>query len=118
MANEPEQTFLFHLPKFIFRNPEDNVVRFEVERAAIYFSHIGNSLVSLDRAPFGSFILADGAGETDLSKLLETIESWATIHNVSNLMIKSYPEAYHPAHNALAKKTLLRSNFIVKFDTL
>jgi hypothetical protein len=118
LANKPELTFLFHQPQFIFRNPGDNVVPFESERAAIYFLKNGNSLVSLDRAPFGSFRLTEGASETELSRLLEKIESWAKVHNVSHLMIRSYPDAYHPAHNALIKNALHRSGFNVKYDDI
>ena len=112
MVNKTAPAFLFHQPKFIFRNPEDIIVTFENEKAKIYFSRTADTLISLDRSPFGSFILEETADENDLLTLIGEIKSWASIHDVANLLIRAYPQAYQPQHDALVKSALLQSGFL------
>lgn len=61
-------------------------------------------------------MLEEEATNNDLTQLIETITSWSVSHEVSNLIIRSYPEAYQQHQNALIKKALLAANFSVKYD--
>ncbi len=107
--------FLFHQPKFVFRNPDDGVIPFENSIVKIYFSRTGDSLISLDRSPFGSFILDDRASENDLISIINEIEDWSRAMRVTSLVIRSFPEIYQSHKSMLVKNTLLAAGFIIKY---
>lgn len=113
---ESSASFLFHRPKFVFRNPEKSPIVFEGHSAHIYFSRLGDTLLSLDGAPFGSFILADRSTTHDVIALVEKIVSWSTKNGIANLLIRSFPEAYHPQHSRLIKTSLHESGFTTKYE--
>lgn len=107
--------FLFHQPKFIFRNPDASVMLFEHDSARIYFSRIGESLISLDRAPFGGFVLGSDLKKNDLLSCLEKILSWSRSHGATTVIIRSFPDAYHPECSALIAETLLTTSYNVLY---
>ena len=111
-------TFLFHKPEFIFRNPENHVITFEDVGAKIYFSRVGNLLISLDKSPFGSFVIASGNSKSSLISLVEKIETWSRAGSIANLLIRSYPEIYDPDQSALIKETLIDAGFSVKYEDI
>lgn len=115
---ESPSSFLFHHPEFVFRNPEKSPIAFEGHSAQIYFSRLGDALLSLDSAPFGSFILDDSATVHDVISLVEKIVSWSTNNGITTLLIRSFPEAYHPEHNRLIKTSLLESGFTIKYEDI
>jgi hypothetical protein len=107
--------FLFHQPKFVFRNPDDHVIPFENPLVKIYFSRVGNSLTSLDRSPFGSFVLDDRASKNDLLSIIREIEDWSRAKGVTSLIIRSFPEIYQAHHSLLIKNSLLATSFAIKY---
>jgi hypothetical protein len=108
-------SFLFHQPNFIFRNPENPIVSFQEESTLIHFSRIGDSLISMDRAPFGSFIIDQRATENSLLTVVDKVAAWSKSNGVSNLLIRSFPEVYNPEQHALIKGALLKSGFDIQF---
>jgi hypothetical protein len=113
-VNNSVKSFLFHQPDFVFRNREHSVISFEEHSARIYFSRIGDSLVSMDRAPFGSFIVDQDSNENHLLALVNKIVDWSNLNGISNLLIRSFPEIYNPEQFALTKGALSKSGFVVK----
>jgi hypothetical protein len=117
-VDSPASNFLFHKPEFIFRHPENQVITFEESESKIYFSRVGNLLISLDKSPFGSFVITLRTTKNKLSSLVEKIEAWCKQEGIANLLIRSFPEVYEPEQNALIKETLMRSGFIIKYEDI
>lgn len=113
-----ETTFFFHNPHFVFRNPEASIVTFDEPNVKIYFNHTGNSLVSLERSPFGSFVLDEKVSKHDLLSILAKIEQWSLAHHITNVMIRSFPEVYAPRQSKLIKEVLIESGFSVKYQDI
>lgn len=113
--NKASTFFLFHSPSFVFRNLENPIIPFESELATIYFSRVGNSLVSLEKAPFGSFILDARASKSDLILLIEKIQEWSKSNQITHLTVRSYPEIYAPDQSNLIKSALEESGFSIKY---
>lgn len=111
-------TFIFHHPKFIFRNPDNFIIFFEERSAQIYFSRVGDTLISLDRAPFGSFIIHPEIATADIRSCVDKITSWSKANGITTLMVKSFPESYDPTHNKLIKQELLASGFDVLYEDI
>ena len=116
--DRPASTFLFHKSEFIFRNPESEIIAFESDRSKIYFSRSGNLLVSLDKSPFGSFVLTSETKKSDLNTLIGNIVEWSTANGIANLMIRSFPEIYNPYYNALINEAVIDSGFSVKYKDI
>lgn len=114
--DNPSPLFLFHRPRFVFRNPEHTIVPFESNSIVIYFSKTGDGLVSLDRSPFGSFITDHEVSKIDLQSLLKIIFEWSGSHGIRNLVIKSFPEVYAPQFSEQIKEALLESGFKILYD--
>jgi len=117
-VDSPSSTFLFHKPEFIFRYPENQIITFEESGSKIHFSRIGNLLISLDKSPFGSFVITSGTTKNKLSSLVEKIEDWSRKEGIANLLIRSFPEIYEPEQNALIKETLIGSGFSIKYEDI
>ena len=116
--DSPASTFLFHKPEFIFRYPENQIITFEESESKIHFSRIGNLLISLDKSPFGSFIITSRTTKKKLGSLVEKIEDWSRHEAIANLLIRSFPEIYEPEQNALIKETLVGSGFSIKYEDI
>lgn len=116
--SDPSSTFLFHRPEFIFRHSEDDIITFDTGDTKIYFSRSENLLISLAKSPFGSFVMTAGSEEDELRSLVKKILSWSVEHGITNLIIRSYPEIYQPAHSALIGNVLISSGFIVKHEDI
>jgi hypothetical protein len=108
-------SFLFHQPNFVFRDPEKPIVSFQEGSTLIYFSRIGDSLVSMDRAPFGGFIIEQRATEDNLLTVIHKVVAWSKSNGVTNLLIRTFPEMYNPQQHALIKDVLLKSGFDIQF---
>jgi len=117
-VDSPASIFLFHKPEFIFRYPENQIITFEASESKIHFSRIGNLLISLDKSPFGSFVITSRTTKSNLSSLVEKIENWSRRERIANLLIRSFPEIYEPERNALIKETLIGSGFTVKYEDI
>jgi len=104
-------SLIFHLPKFVFRNPDKPIIFFEDRAAQIYFSRIGNELISIDNAPFGSFMINDELTKDDLSSCLKKITLWSQANGITSVVIRSFPEIYNSKNSALTKQALLASGF-------
>lgn len=116
--DNPASTFLFHKPEFIFRHPEDQIITFEASGSKIYFSRVGNLLTSLNKSPFGSFVLTSGNTKADLNSIVEKIVLWSNANGIVNLLIRSFPEAYEPHYYALIKDVLIESGFSVIYEDI
>ena len=116
--DNPASTFLFHRPEFIFRYPKNQIITFEENESKIHFSRIGNLLISLDKSPFGSFVITSRITKNKLSSLVEKIEDWSRQEGIANLLIRSFPEIYEPEQNALIKETLIGSGYIIKYEDI
>jgi hypothetical protein len=117
-VDNPASTFLFHKPEFIFRYPEDQIITFEAYGSIIYFSRVGNLLTSLDKSPFGSFILTSRSTKDDVNSILDKIALWSKANGITNLMIRSFPEVYQPHHSVLIKDVLIESAFSVIYEDI
>jgi hypothetical protein len=117
-VDSPSSTFLFHKPEFIFRHPENEIITFEELGAKVYFSRVGNLLISLDKSPFGSFIITSSSSRNNLTSLVEKIEAWSRATGIANLMIRSFPEIYEPDQSALIKETLIGAGFSIKYKDI
>ena len=114
--DSPASTFLFHKPEFIFRSPENQIITFEENESKIHFSRIGNLLISLDKSPFGSFVITSRTTKNKLRSLVEKFEDWSRQEGIANLLIRSFPEIYEPEQSALVKETLIGSGFSIKYE--
>lgn len=108
--------FLFHHPKFVFRNQEHTIVPFETNSLVIYFSKVADALISLDRAPFGSFIVDHEVPKNDLLSLLKNIYDWSNNKQITNIIIRSFPEIYAPQLSKLIKEALLECEFKIMYE--
>jgi hypothetical protein len=111
-------SFLFHRPDFIFRNGEQSIVNFKGTNATIYFTKNINNLTSLEKSPFGSFILEQNASDVDLTLLFEKIQDWSLTNNIAILTIRCFPEVYDKDQSAIIQRALLRSGFAVKYEDI
>ena len=103
--------FLFHQEKFIFRNPDQPVIIFEHQSAKIYFSEKDKTLVSLDNAPFGSFITGQPVEKMDLLLCLEKVLSWSSSNKIRTVTIRSFPDTYDDHSSKMIKQSLLETSF-------
>jgi hypothetical protein len=117
-VDNPASTFLFHRPEFIFRHSETEIITFEESGSKIYFSRLGNSLISLDKSPFGSFVLTSRNTKSDLYSLLEKVVAWSTANGIASLIVRSFPDVYQPVHSTLIKNALSESGFSVKCEDI
>ena len=116
--DNPASTFLFHRPEFIFRHSENENITFEAHGSKIYFSRLGNLLISLDKSPFGSIVLSSGNTKSDLCSLVEKIVSWSKANGIASLIVRSFPEVYQPVNSTLIKNALSETGFIVKYEDI
>ncbi len=112
---QPNARFLFHDSKFIFRNPEASVVRFINGSAEIYFSNNKQSLISLEASPFGGFMTDRIVVKEDVTSCLAQVEEWSKVHDMSHILIRLYPTAYHPESAALINEALLKFSFKILY---
>jgi hypothetical protein len=117
-VDNPSPLFLFHRPRFVFRNPEHTIVPFESNSVVIYFSKTGDGLVSLDRSPFGSFIADHAVSKNDLLSLLKIMFEWSNNNHITRLIIKSFPEVYAPEFSKQINEALLESGFKILYDDI
>jgi hypothetical protein len=108
-------SFLFHRPKFIFRDPRNSVVRFENQSAEIYFSSQQQSLISLQASPFGAFVTDREISKGDLRACLSEIHEWSARNSISQVLIRLFPNEYHPEFAAMITEALLESSFKVLY---
>jgi hypothetical protein len=109
-------TFLFHRPEFIFRDPGSQILTFQNSAASIFFTKLGNSLISLDKAPFGSFHLESDATLLNIKDLLSEIEKSCADQGVVLLTIRSFPQLYSPKKSELIEKALREHRFVVRYN--
>lgn len=111
---DSSSTFFFHRPEFIFRNPGSQILTFQNDAASIFFTRMGNSLVSLDKSPFGSFHVQPGASQQQITDLVTQIEKSCGEQSIVSLTIRSFPEIYSPRKSELIEKALRECGFAVK----
>lgn len=108
-------SFLFHRPKFIFRDPQTSVIRFENQSAEIYFSNQRQSLISLHASPFGGFLTDREIKKVHLLDCLSKIHAWADSNGISEVVIRLFPNEYHPEFAAMITETLVEASFKVLY---
>lgn len=111
--------FFFHRPDFVFRDTKDKVAYFyappESSKASVYFSVKDKELISLDKSPFGSFVLEPGATESDLHAVIRSVEDFGKSHGIEKILIKCFPQVYSEEQSTIIEKTLHDSGFTVKY---
>jgi hypothetical protein len=116
--------FLFHTSEFIFRDDPSNMISFSdavdgVEVARIHFSKNARRIYSLERSPFGGFILDAKATEENMTRLIHEIESWAIENKIPEISIRAYPEIYNPKESQKIRSVLERFHFkVIKHEVL
>ena len=110
--------FLFHSTEFIFREDASNIISFSdavdgVEVARIHFSKNDRRIYSLERSPFGGFILDAKATEENMTRLIHEVESWAIENNIEEISIRGYPAIYNPEESQKIRSALERARFSV-----
>jgi hypothetical protein len=116
--NLTTSSFLFHHPGFIFRNGEQSIIHFQEPRLCIYFTRNGNTLTSLDKAPFGSFILKNDASDSDLISLIGKIQDWSLTNKINRITIRCFPEVYDTDQSAIIQQALLGHQFKIKYTDI
>jgi hypothetical protein len=117
-VNKSSSPFLFHHPKFVFRNQEHTIVPFETNSIVIYFSKVADTLISLDKAPFGSFIADHEVPKNDLLQLLKNIFEWSINRQITNIIIRSFPESYAPQFSRRVKEALFECEFKIMYEDI
>jgi hypothetical protein len=112
-SNTP--SLLFHRPEFIFRNGAESIFKFEVQHAHIYFTRNNNALTSLEKAPFGGFIVRHDASDAHLISLIQKVDDWSQTNNIDNLTIRCCPEVYDEKQSTKVNRALMRCGFEVKY---
>lgn len=113
--NKYYPSFIFHNPKFIYRDLQSPVIRFHHESAEIFFSNQEQTLISLHASPFGSFLTDREITKNDVQICLDKVYEWSASNGVNKLVIRSFPVEYHPKFAHLIKETLLESSFQVLY---
>jgi len=109
-------SFLFHRQKFIFRNSEIPVIRFQHLSAEIYFSQQDQRLISLPASPFGAFLTDREIQKVDLHGCLDEMGAWSKPRGITELMIRMFPNEYHPRFASIITETLLESGFQIMYE--
>lgn len=86
--------------------------------ALLPFGRVGNTLVSLPRAPFGGFATAEGTPPDLLFFLLDCLKKWAAARHYTRLVIKLPAAAYDPVQVARQRHVLEAAGFAVEGSSL
>jgi hypothetical protein len=70
----------------------------------------------MHRAPFGSLITTAPFEQQHAARIIKSAITWAAKNKITNLIVRSYPEAYNPECFGLIRKTLLSLDFEVEYE--
>lgn len=84
----------------------------------IFFSQKQDQLISLERSPFGGFVVDETASEENLEELVRQVLKWCQTRNVKSIIIRCFPEAYNIHLSKLSNEVLLRNMFAVKYHDI
>jgi len=110
------QSFLFHEPSFVYRNPNINTFQICLNIngdtvAGINISLIGQKAQSQYRSPFGSVWRLKELTNEQLDFLIKQILSWCIKEKITDLVIRDYPFCYNPQYSALLTDSLIINGF-------
>ncbi len=109
-------SFFFQKPEFIFRNGDADIVFFEGQGGiSVYFTKVGQHLISGARSPFGSFVVPDVIDKSSLKKLIEDILFEAKSQAIELIEIKCFPEIYAPQDARIVNDILGEVGFNLKY---
>ena len=111
-------SFLFHHQKFIFRNAETSIVRFQHQSAEIYFSLHEKKIVSLDASPFGGFLTDREIKKVDVHACLNEMYAWSTSREITAAVIRMFPHEYYPQFASLITEAVLESGFNILYEDI
>lgn len=104
--------FFFNKTEFVKRISFETIVSFPSNaKPVIHFSRTGNLMVSLLKSPFGGFIFSGETSVADLQTALHEAMQWSLRNNISNIVIKCFPEAYNTRESEMTQKILKDFNF-------
>lgn len=104
--------FFFNETSFVKRISFESVVSFPADvNPVIHFNHIDNNLVSVAKSPFGGFIFSKETSVTDLKTALNDALQWSRRNDITNIVIKCFPEAYNTEESEVTQKILRDHNF-------
>lgn len=126
--NEPEALhrfrfrwipWLFNTPLHIAHQEASQIYTFvladsptQSEAHGIFHLFIQNTKgISLNRASFGSFEVAEYVSHADFSEWLTSIELFAKNRGINELEIKHYPNCYNPSRSTFIRRGLIRHGF-------
>ena len=100
------QSFLFHEPSFVYRNPNINTFQICLNLngdtvAGININLIGQKAQSQYRSPFGSVWSLKELTNEQLDFLIKQILSWCKKEKITDLVIRDYPFCYNPHRRRL-----------------
>lgn len=107
----------FQTQDFIFRNQTHNIISFSDSDITIHFTHIDDTLISLEKSPFGGFIFKDKKFSA-IDNLLRKIEGWSHERKIKRIIIKYCPEIYAPELVVATKNKLLQTGFEVLYKDI
>jgi len=110
------QSFLFHEPSFVYRNPKINTFQICLNLngdtvAGININLIGQIAQSQYRSPFGSVWRLKELTNEQLDFLIKQILSWCKKEKITDLVIRDYPFCYAPQYAALLTDSLKINGF-------
>jgi len=110
------QSFLFHKPSFVYRNPD--IKTFQIclningdTVAGININLIGQKAQSQYKSPFGSVWGLKELTNEQLDFLIRQILSWCKELELAELIIKGYPFCYDTQNSALLINSLTTNGF-------
>jgi hypothetical protein len=115
VSSDPND-FFFQSAEFVFRNRPKNVIAFTSEEdhdvlVKIFFTRTDTHIHSLDRSPFGGFIVSEKATEQHVLKLIDEFERWCVNNSVSEISVRAYPDIYNPGQSEMVHRILVSAGY-------
>lgn len=119
LIRNSSQSFFFNSRHFVFRNPGVEIISFPSEEGehsvTIHFTKLGNALTSLDKSPFGGFVLAPSATKAGIEQVVKTMLEYFHKNRIDAVTIRCFPETYAPDESFMVLEVLQASGFIIKY---
>jgi hypothetical protein len=74
--------------------------------------------MSLYASPFGGFVTNRELRKEDLLICLSKIYEWCSLHRITEIVIRSFPNEYHPQSADLVKEAMLKFSFRILYTDI
>jgi Acetyltransferase (GNAT) domain len=112
-------TFFFHQPAFLFRDPRHQVISFYFsQQISIHFSEIDGRLISLPKSPFGGFAFEGSVTKESLQTIVDEVLAYSRSKKIKAVEIRCHPEMYWYKNSSLVKQVLVDAGFQLKYEDI